>query len=195
MKNALAFTCVILGITGCATTVATTTNSGAPVQTALFAQYDHIRGVTDVSTIVFIRTGGMFGHPVQLDLRAMHPDTVLRQPLADVYLLFQSESSTETQGWQFLRDHDLILLLDGSTRLTLPGVRESDVGTMFLKENIAFQIPTSDMLKVGNATKVEGRLGTWDFTLKPNEIEKFREMALFASLNPNAPRPKRGRDR
>jgi hypothetical protein len=110
-------------------------------------------------------------------------------------LLFQSESSTETQGWQFLRDHDLILLLDGTTRLTLPGVRESDVGTMFLKENIAFQIPTADMLKVGNATKVEGRLGTWDFTLKPAEIEKFREMALFASLNPNAPRPKRGRDR
>lgn len=195
VRGAACIALVGLGLTGCATTMASTTNTGVPVRTTLSSQYDRIKDVTEVFTLVFLRTGGMMGHPVELDLRAQHAGVHLRQPIAGVFLVFKSSSGTATEGWQFLRNHELALLVDGSVRLTLQGVRDSDVGAVLLHENIGFIMPTADVLRLGNARTVEGRLGEWSFALTTEEISKIREMALFASMAPDAPRPFRGRER
>jgi hypothetical protein len=177
---------------GCSTTMQTTTTSGEVTRTALFAQYDRIRGSTEVQSLVFIRVP-MLGPSVEMWMHAFHRDTALVAPLKDVVLVFKSASGTQTSGWQFLKNNDLHVLLNDSERLRFEGAHEGDVGPILLKEVIAFRIPTSELMRIGQASKVEGLLGNWRFDLKPEEITKVREMALFASKDPNAPLPIRGR--
>jgi|GEM_PF-3514040 len=192
MKRVLPF--MLLGLVACAPM--TTTLSGEPTRTSMYSRYDRIQGRTEVSTLLFIRVPFMgVGPSVELTLLGSYPDSVLAAPLDAVVMAFKASGGTRTEGWSFLRENDLNLLLDDRVRLSFKGTHDGEVGAGLLKEYMGFAVPTEDFLRIGSATKVEGRLGQWSFALKPDEIAKLREMALFAAMAPEAPRPIRARDR
>jgi hypothetical protein len=177
-------------VAGCSTSRMSTTASGQPVKTSLFATYDRVRGTTDVAIPIFYKVP-MLGPAVGLTIHAFHPDTSFTDPLSRVLVVFESTSGTQTDGWRFLKNNDLVLLLNGTERIALEGAHDGDVGSILIKEVIAFRMSAAELQRVASARTVEGVLGSWRFELKPDEIAKVREMAMYIAKDPNAPVPLR----
>ncbi|HEX8272618.1 MAG TPA: hypothetical protein VF615_08190 [Longimicrobiaceae bacterium] len=186
------FAALALACYGCAPALATATSSGTAARTAMFARDARIEGRTEVTTPVFARSNSIDPLRMEFSLYAAHPDTVLSAPLGSVIFFF-AHSVTPESGWRFEWDNDLNLLLDGSDRLWYRGVHYAAFRRR--REAVGFTVPVADLRRIGAASSIEGRVGSWSFSLRPEEIAKLREMAQFASMDPNAPRPRRRRER
>lgn len=82
------------------------------------------------------------------------------------YLGFISES----ENWLYLRDRDLIALIDGERLVLGSAERDSDVGLGRVSEVLVFEIPHETLLRLANGTQVEMQLGLREFKLKDNHL-------------------------
>lgn len=97
----------------------------------------------------------------------------LATPVKVAYLGFISES----ENWLYLRDKNLIALIDGE-RLDLGSAdRDSNVRLGKVSELLVFEIPHETLLKIANGTSVEMQLASREFKLKDNHLFALRELA------------------
>jgi hypothetical protein len=177
---------------GCASLVVApaVASSGASAQTVLRGAYDRAEDVSFVTGPLLgaVRRNGM---TVEASLRAAWRGTTPPSRLDEVTLEFLASTSASGRlaGWSFRDSHDLTLLIDGTQRRTYPGAYTGSIRGRVLMETVSFWVPVADVARIASARTVEGRLGSWAFTLSPGEIGWAREMALYLAHDPAAPVP------
>lgn len=79
--------------------------------------------------------------------------------------------------WKYLRNYDLIFLLDGKERLVEKTSRNSEIESRSVTEIISAIMPLSEFLRIANANTVEVKLGTTTFSLTTEQLEALRDLA------------------
>jgi hypothetical protein len=101
-------------------------------------------------------------------------------------LYFVSRSS---ESWVYLKYRPLILLVD-SNRMELSIDHDGTVGKGYVLEHMWADLSDIQLAKISAAKTVEGRLGSDEFVLQPNQIAAIKEFAALIS-NPERPLPEK----
>jgi hypothetical protein len=93
----------------------------------------------------------------------------------NVVLVFDSWRFTE-QGWRYLKNHRLVLLLDSAPLDLGETIYDGDVRAG-LTEVMVVSVPTETFLRIVSANRIEGRLGGDVFEFERDEIQALRDLA------------------
>jgi hypothetical protein len=104
--------------------------------------------------------------------------TVLTVP-STVSLTFISKST----DWQFLRNHDLMMLLNGKERLSFPSTQDGRVGKGYVIEFIDIQVTVAEFLRIVSAETIEVQIFNASFALSLAQREALRDLA--SRMNPD----------
>lgn len=100
-----------------------------------------------------------------------------------VHLRFLSKST----NWKYLDHSSLDLILNDNIRLNLGNLKhDGTVGSGYVLEFMYADLPVETFLQIATAQKVEGKLFTTEFTLKPEQIEALKDLASRLSPEENA---------
>lgn len=98
--------------------------------------------------------------------------------------------STTSTDWQFLRAHDLTLLLDGSTRIRPETGQNGEVSTGYttaiVDEQVIAPLTPAQFQQVAAARTVEGQLGGVQFSFSAASLAGFRALAARLRTHPIA---------
>ncbi len=133
-------------------------------------KYDPFKDQTDVVLNPVVETIGKT--PANLMVNYLYPGKAPSIPDL-VSITFVSKST----DWQFLKNHDVILLLDGQERLNPTTTHDGEVGKGYVLEFVSAVVTTREFLQVANATKVQVQLFTTEFSLSDAQLEGLRDLA------------------
>jgi hypothetical protein len=135
-------------------------------------RYDKFRDDTLVSVGPFY-VGGTKSYVVsgfQLEMTAyLFLD---KEPVKYLYIRFHSSS----RDWTFLKNSELLALVDGERMQFGEGDRDSDVRRGGVSESMVYAIPVERFEKMGRATSAELKIGSVELTLKDEHKEAFRNL-------------------
>lgn len=83
-------------------------------------------------------------------------------------------------GWQWRENNQLQVTVDGQ-RARYNGRYSNDTEGGRRHESVTYQIPITDLQVMANATRVEGRIGSREFTMGRGELEKLRAFVTYIS--------------
>lgn len=136
-------------------------------------RYDKFRDSTLVSVGPFF-IGGTKAYVMsgfQLEMSA-HFFWNTEQQSQHVYLRFKSTS----RDWKFLKDSELLALVDGERMRFGEGERDSDIGRRRVSESMIYTVPTDLFVRLGKAASAELKLGRIELALKDEHKEAFRDL-------------------
>jgi hypothetical protein len=157
--------------------------------TPLRYRYDRFENRTRVAAFLTSTVGNSTAPPVMVMALFDHPDSALSTSTAEIVFGFSAAGSSRYRDWTFLRDDDLALVLDGSTRIHLEGVRRGSVGGGVIAETVLVPIPESDLTRIVHSTRIEGRVGPVEFVLDSASIGRLKSLRAYARREPGALRP------
>lgn len=128
-------------------------------------------------TIISFRPPGLnLGGKLTLTAMFSFSGKEITEPLGANHLVNLGFAST-SDTWKYLRNHYLILLVNGD-RLDLGELdHHGSTGKGSVIEVMWAKIPAKTFLKIVNAKKVEGQLFTTEFTLSHDTMEALRDFA------------------
>lgn len=143
-------------------------------------RYDRVSGETLLShTILESGTGMMdLGTEMVVNARYSWRGQGTPAPAPYAWLSFNLRPSLAA-GWQWLNNNQLQVLVDGEQRATYNGRYTSDIQRTNLYENVTYQIPITDLQVMADATRIEGRIGSREFTMDRDELERLREFVTY----------------
>lgn len=100
------------------------------------------------------------------------------------HLHFNSDSD---DGWVYLEYHPFNLLVDGE-RMKFEIEHDGTVGKGYVLEHMWADLTASQFKALSSAKTVEGKLGSHEFALKPNQIAAIKEFDALLS-DPERPLP------
>jgi len=140
-------------------------------------RYDKFRNDTIVSVGPFF-IGGTKSYVVrgfQLEMTAYL--LLDKGPIDHIYLRFDSSS----RDWTFLKNSELLALVDGERMQFGEGDRDSDIRRGGVSESMIYPIPIERFLKMGQAASTELKIGRVELTLKDEHKEAFRDLVSLAN--------------
>lgn len=96
----------------------------------------------------------------------------LTNPAEDFALLFRSRS----REWQFLRNHDLYMLIDGERVTVGEAEYDGNVESGGVSEFMRYLVSPDLVKRIAGAKQVELKIGRWEVTLKDEHKEAFRDL-------------------
>lgn len=139
-------------------------------------KYDKFRDDTHVSVGPFF-VGGTKAYVWRgLKLEMSAHIFLDRQPVKYVYLRFASH----TRDWTFLKNSEMLALVDGERMQFGEGERDSDIRRGGVSESLVYSIPLEQFAKIGQATNAELKIGTVELALKDEHKEAFRDLLSLA---------------
>jgi hypothetical protein len=154
--------------------------------TPLRYRYDRFENRTRVAAFLTSTMGTSKAPPVMVMALFDHPDSVLSTPTSEIHFGFSAASSSRDRDWTFLRDDDLALILDESTRIRLEGVRRGSVRGGVIAETVLVPIPESDLARIVQSRRIEGRIGPVEFVLDSAAIVGLKSIRAYARREPGA---------
>jgi hypothetical protein len=157
----------------------------------LVATYDKFRDVTSLHT-PRMRVSGSEFEGIEIDAwyawsgAGTSPAAI--DPARDTVAFMVHSVRSLDDDWLLSGARDIILLVDGE-RISFDAERRGDVTQRLLFEEVRAEIPLGRLLRVANATKVEGKTGGTTFVLRPNQLAVLREFAArlaSPALRPSA---------
>lgn len=100
-----------------------------------------------------------------------------------VYVVFNT-STLLSSGWQFLKNHRFVFLVDGKPTATQELTHDGEIGDSWLYETMVLTLAKDDFLKVARARKIEGRIGYLEFALTDEHIAALSDLADKLSSQP-----------
>lgn len=137
--------------------------------------YDRFKDVTRIKS-----DAGGVGANLKIVFLASHRGETPAPPEAMTLLLV----SSSTDGWRFLRAHDLTLIADG-VRIELATTHEGDVGRGYVLELVSAEPSYDVFAQLGAAVAVEGQLFTSEFTF--NDYTRRALAEFLAEVNRGTP--------
>jgi hypothetical protein len=139
-------------------------------------RYDAAAGTTGVSQPIFETASEQFRMRMTADYnwRGQGAPT----PAQAGYLNFTAWPRTAA-GRQWQSNNQLRVVVDGQ-RATYNGRYDSQSGEGAY-ENMLYQIPITDLTVMSEATRIEGRIGTREFVLGPQELARLREFVAYVA--------------
>lgn len=139
-------------------------------------RYDKFRDDTLVSVGPFF-IGGTKAYVMRGFQLEMTASLLLDKGRIDyIYLRFHSSS----RDWIFLKNSELLALVDGERLQFGEGDRDSDIRRGGVSESIIYSIPIEQFLKLGQAASTELKIGRVELTLKDEHKEAFRDLYSLA---------------
>ena len=152
-------------------------------------------------------SGGYQGRPLAFNYDAMENETLVFTPVTDeahpmmtVSFSFAGQAqagpiregtisfSERSREWRYLRNHEVLIVLNGSDRLRYEGDHTGDIGDGGVEELVTVDVPLADFERIASAQTVAIRLGERDFSLRPGEIARIRHLVDAMAGRP-APTP------
>jgi hypothetical protein len=133
-------------------------------------KYDPYKDATSVvAPGIFVMPGN---HMVMTTTTFTEPGKTLTRP-REVFFFMETSSF---DGWQYLRDNELILLTNHGERVNLGGAaHEGDVasggGLVQVHETMGYTIPVADLRTLARADTVRGRIGRDEFLLAGDQVQ------------------------
>ncbi|HEX6371274.1 MAG TPA: hypothetical protein VF006_20315 [Longimicrobium sp.] len=145
-------------------------------------RYDRVAGQTNLSQVILESNTGIMESGTDMIVTARYSwrGQGTPSPAPYAWLSFTLRPSL-TAGWQWLNNNQLQMLVDGEQRATYNGRYTGDVQSSSLYENVTYQIPITDLQVMANATRIEGRVGSREFTMDRGELTKLREFVTYIS--------------
>jgi hypothetical protein len=145
-------------------------------------RYDRVAGQTNLQHRILESNTGMLDVGTQMIVNARYSWRGQGTPSPAPYAwLSFSLTPSLSAGWQWLNNNQLQLLVDGEQRATYNGRYSSDIRTSDLWENVTYQIPITDLQVMANATRIEGRVGSREFTMGRDELARLKEFVTYIS--------------
>jgi len=143
-------------------------------------RYDRVAGTTGLTQQILDTSGGLSSGRFPMRITAYYGwrGQGAPAPAQAAFLNFTAWPRTAA-GWQWLNNNRLQVLVDGEQRATYNGRYDSEIQQNNLYEHVVYQIPTTDLEVMANATRVEGRVGTRDFVLEGEELTRLREFVTY----------------
>ncbi|HSU15433.1 hypothetical protein [Longimicrobium sp.] len=133
-------------------------------------KYDPYKDETTVvAPGLFVMPGN---HMVQTTTMFTEPGRTLARP-GEVYFFMETSSFN---GWQYLRDNELILLTNRGERVNLgEASHDGDVasggGMVQVHETMGYTIPVADLRTLARADTVRGRIGSDEFVMAGDQLQ------------------------
>ena len=137
--------------------------------------YDKFKDISIVS-VVFVTsgtarlmvTGSMYLMEASFGFRGQE----LNSSVDTFYLAFDHTG----KEWDFLRNRDLYLIIDGERVSFSDGHHDGKVGGGGISERLLFEIPRDTFTKIATAKSVELRVGSYQTKLKDEHLQAFRDL-------------------
>lgn len=147
----------------------------ACVPQATWRSHDALEGCTSVIGRVFLHPEPG-GGSLALHLRVMIRDSTPAAAVEEGLMMLTVDEGPD--GASFTEDAELVLLLDGSTRLRYQGRGLRDSPSQTVRDGVVarrqYRVPAADLARIAAASRVEGSIGARRFTLSDRELENFR---------------------
>ncbi len=139
-------------------------------------RYDKFKDQTSIILAPFPVTGTiryvMSSEMLGMGAMFIHPGQKLSRTVDKIALYFQSSS----KDWKYLRDRQLIALIDGERVPLGEGERNSDIKLGGVEETLFFPISRETLARITNGKMVEIQLGgVREFVLKDKLLEALRD--------------------
>ena len=154
--------------------------AGSGAAEGLERHYDKFRDQTTLRTKPF-KVAGPWARGLSMQVSFTYAGQTTRGEPDSAWLMLSSSG----KRWRFLRrsERELVLLLDGSTRLTPESVDyDNSVYGSDVLEMLGYALTTAEVRGLATARTVEGQVGGMTFALSEGELERIR--ALAARLAP-----------
>jgi hypothetical protein len=140
-------------------------------------RYDAAAGQTNLERVILEAPGGAAdARPLRLTARYSWRGQGAPSPAPHAYL---SLDAWPREGWPWRTQNQLQVTVDGQ-RARYNG--RYDSGTEGGRhENVLYQIPITDLQVMANATRIEGRVGSREFTMDRDELERLGEFVTYIS--------------
>jgi hypothetical protein len=93
-------------------------------------------------------------------------------PDQDFALLFRSRSGE----WQFLKNHELNMLIDGERVSIGEAEYDGDIERSGVSEFMGYLIPPDVFKRLASARQVEFKIGRWEVALKDEHLQALRDL-------------------
>lgn len=148
----------------------------------LSVEYDKFKNLTTVrgkDTDRLKPSNRFTGPPPTFNVYGFYSGEQPKASFGYVLLVFRSRS----RDWQFLKQNNLVLLLDGTDRVWLGNaVADRNVRWSNVTEQLAYKLKLADAEKVVRAGTVELKLGTLESKLTAEQVGVLR--AVVDSVKP-----------
>ena len=140
-------------------------------------RYDAAAGQTTLERVIMeAPSGGADARPLRLTARYSWRGQGTPSPAPHAYLSFEA---WPREGWPWRGENQLQVTVDGQ-RARYNGRYDSETEGA-RHENVLYQIPIGDLGVMASATRVEGRIGSREFTMDRDELERLRAFVTYIS--------------
>jgi hypothetical protein len=98
-------------------------------------------------------------------------------------------SHTSSNGWEYLKCHPLVFLIDGQTVDVGETEHDGSVEIGYVTEDVEFTAPLTLLDAMGHARLVEGKLCNTEFTFTPETLRLFRDFVKTVRTGVVPPQP------